>query len=557
MTKPIVEDNPPLIQTEWKPEPKQALFLSIPTTVKEAFYGGGAGSGKSDVLLLYGIVHRWHEHPKFKQVFMRRTYPELRNEIIPRSRELYRKFGATLNKTEMCWTFPREDQYGTGTSTRTGGSNEGAMIFLGHCENEDDVHQYDTMQICLYTPDELTSITEWIYTYITFQRNRAPKDSGLPSITRAAGMPGGIGHTWTYKRFIKPYPKGGKIIVGKGGNKRIYIHSTLEDNKHIDPTYKQSLQGITIEAERKAKLLGDWDAYQGQVFDEFRDRKFEDEPANALHVIDEFEIPQWWPRFIIGDWGFAAMTWIGYAAVSPSKRVFIYREQHWVKTKIAEWAPYVKLYMDKESPRLVRFCKSASQDRGQEHTIQQQIEEELGVSIELSNNTPGSRVAGKILIHEYLRWKPKMTNPEEMPVYNDEYAMWIHRNRGLSEYKAYMKSFEPPEPELNLPKLQIFRSCETLIEAIKACSYDKPKNNKAAEDIAEFEGDDPIDGLRYLVDVAESFFDDANVEFKRIQAQEALVNKLNTSNDWTAFYRNMAKVESDGGEVKPVSRYRH
>ena len=158
------------------------------------------------------------------------------------------------------------------------------MIFLGHCENEDDVHQYDTMQICLYTPDELTSITEWIYTYITFQRNRAPKDSGLPSITRAAGMPGGIGHTWTYKRFIKPYPKGGKIIVGKGGNKRIYIHSTLEDNKHIDPTYKQSLQGITIEAERKAKLLGDWDAYQGQVFDEFRDRKFEDEPANAIHV---------------------------------------------------------------------------------------------------------------------------------------------------------------------------------------------------------------------------------------------------------------------------------
>jgi len=550
--------NPLPLPNEWKPEPKQELFLSIPTTVKEAFYGGGAGSGKSDVLLLYGIVHRWHEHPKFKQVFMRRTYPELRNEIIPRSRELYRKFGATLNKTEMCWTFPREDQYGTGTSTRLGGHNEGAMIFLGHCENEDDVHQYDTMQICLYTPDELTSITEWIYTYITFQRNRAPKDSGLPSITRAAGMPGGIGHTWTYKRFIKPYPKGGKIIVGKGGNKRIYIHSTLEDNKHIDPTYKQSLQGITIEAERKAKLLGDWDAYQGQVFDEFRDRKFEDEPDNAIHVIPEFDIPQWWPRIIIGDWGFAAMTWIGYAAISPAKRVYIYREQHWVKTKIAEWAPYVKLYMDKESPRLVRFCKSASQDRGQEHTIQQQIEEELGVSIELSNNTPGSRVAGKLLIHEYLRWKPKLINPEEIPVYNDEYAMWIHRNRGLNEYKAYLRTFEPPEPENNIPKLQIFKGCEVLIEAIKACSYDKPKGNKPAEDIAEFEGDDPIDGLRYLVDAAEGFFDESNTEFKRIQAQEALVNKLTENQDWTGFYRNMRKVESNQEDaIRPISRYRH
>jgi len=541
---------------EWRPEPKQELFLSVPTTVKEAFYGGGAGSGKSDVLLLYGIVHRWHEHPLFKQVFMRRTFPELRNEIIPRSRELYRKFGATLNKTEMCWTFPREDQFGTGTSTKFGPHNEGAMIFLGHCENEDDVHKYDSMQINLFTPDELTSITEWIYLYIGFQRVRSPVPE-LPSIIRAAGMPGGIGHTWTYKRFIKPAPKGGKIIIGRGGNKRIYIHSTLEDNQYVDPTYKQSLQGITIDAERKAKLYGDWDAYQGQVFDEFRDRKFEDEPENALHVIEPFEIPDWWPKIVIGDWGFAAMTWIGYGAISPAKRIYIYREQHWVKTKIADWAPLVKHYIDKENPRLVRFCKSASQDRGQEHTIQQQIEEELGQQIELSNNSPGSRLAGKILIHEYLRWKPRFVEASEKPVYNEEYAMWIHRNRGMTEYKSYLQSFDDVEPERNIPKLQIFKdACPVLVEAIKACSYDKPKGNKPAEDIAEFDGDDPIDGLRYLVDAAESFFDDANVEFKRIQAQDALVRKLSTDQDWTAFYRNSTKVESDLTEViKPVGRY--
>lgn len=546
MTTPVFNNN------EWRPNPKQEQFLALPLSLKEGFYGGGAGSGKSDVLLLYGIVHRWHENPQFKQVFMRRTYPELRNEIIPRSRELYRKFGASLNKTEMCWTFPRLDQYGG-----TGGPNDGAMIFLGHCENEDDVHQYDTMQICLYTPDELTSLTEWIYTYITFQRNRAPRNSGLPSITRAAGMPGGIGHTWTYKRFIKPYPKGGKIIVGRGGNKRIYIHSTLEDNPHIDPTYKQSLSGITIEAERKAKLLGDWDAYQGQVFDEFRDRKFEDEPENAIHVIPEFEIPAWWPRIVIGDWGFTAMTWIGWAAISPSKRLYVYREQWWVKTKIAEWAPHVKLYIDKENPRLVRFCKSAGQERGQEHTIQEQIETELGISVELSNNSSGSRIAGKQLIHEYLRWTPKIINPQELGAYDEDYAMWIWRNRGEKEYRSYCDSFLPQEPETNIPKLQIFAGkCPILVEAIKACSYDKPKNNKPAEDIAEFEGDDPIDGLRYMVDAAEGFFEESSEEFKRVQAQEALVQQLAQTNDWTAFYRNMEKVEADTEDyIQPITRY--
>jgi hypothetical protein len=536
---------------EWRPEPKQEQFLSVPITFKEALYGGGAGSGKSDVLLLYGIVHRWHENPKFKQVFMRRTFPELRNEIIPRSRELYRRFGATLNKTEMCWTFPRPDQYGG-----TGGSNEGAMIFLGHCENEDDVHKYDSMQINLFTPDELTSITEWIYLYIGFQRVRSPIPE-LPAIIRAAGMPGGIGHTWVYKRFIKPFPKGGKKIVGRGGNKRIYIHSTLEDNQYIDPTYKQSLQGITIEAERKAKLQGDWDAYQGQVFDEFRDHKYDDEPANAIHTIEPFEIPEWWPRIVIGDWGYTAMTWIGYAAISPSRRVYIYREQYWTKTKIAEWAPHVKLYIDKEKPRLVRFCKSAGQDRGQEHTIQQQIENELEIPIELSNNSPGSRVAGKILIHEYLRWKSKDINPEDIPQYNEEYAMWIMRNRGMTEYKSYMNSLNPREPETNLPKLQIFNNCEVLITAIKACSYDKPKGNKSSEDIAEFEGDDPIDGLRYLVDAAEGFFDDSSEEFKRVEKQEALIQQLSANQDWTAFYRNMNKVETDSDESPhPIARYR-
>jgi hypothetical protein len=142
-------------------------------------------------------------------------------------------------------------------------------------------------------------------------------------------------------------------------------------------------------------------------------------------------------------------------------------------------------------------------------------------------------------------------------MYNEDYAMWIMRNRGMIEYKSYLNSFNPIEPETNIPKLQIFKdACPVLVEAIKACSYDKPKGNKPAEDIAEFDGDDPIDGLRYIVDAAESFFDDANTEFKKIQAQEALVNKLNQTNDWTAYYRNMSKVESEE-TTHPVGRYRH
>jgi hypothetical protein len=542
-------------KNKWHPNPPQAEFLAIPHTIKEAGYLGGAGSGKSDLLLVFGILNRWHENPMWKQVFMRRTYPELKNEILGRSREIYSKFGATFNKTDMIWTFPRPDQYGSGGIM----GNGGAQIFLGHCEHEDDVHKYDSMQIPLFTPDEITSYTEFIYLYIAFERNRSPQGSNLPSITRCAGMPGGVGHTWVKKRFIDPYKPGGKIILGKGGNKRIFIHATYADNPHIDPTYGQSLDGRP-EAERKAKKFGDFDAYLGQVFDEFRDKHYPDEPEHALHVIEPFEIPDWWPKFVIIDWGFRAMCWVGYFAVSPNKRLYLYKELTWTKTKIAEWGPLVKSFMDDNQHRFIKVCKSAGQDRGQDHTIQTEIERELGRPVELTINSPGSRIAGKMLFHEYLRWTKRPQVPEaEKPIYSEETALKIYRLQGQHAYENYLNLFNPPVEEDNLPKYQIFCCdkqdheghpfcCPEAINAIKACNYAENKGDKPAEDVAEFNGDDPYDGQRYGVDAAEQLFEESAEEFKKFEKQIRMEQQLANTGNWTAFYRQAEFVE----QVQPL-----
>ena len=532
------------INNEWHPTRKQELFLSIPDSIKEAGFGGGAGSGKSELLLVIPLVRQWYKNPKFKQVFMRRTYPELRNEIVPRSRELYRPFGAKYNKQEMTWTFLREDQYGAGTEPA------GSIIYLAHCENEDDVHKYDSMEINLYTPDELTSFVEYIYLYIGFTRVRT-SDKSLPAIIRTAFMPGGIGHTFVKKRYIDPYPAGGKIIVGKGNIKRIFIHATQADNPHIDPDYKNSLQALP-EHDKQAKLYGSFDAYLGQVFEEFRDKQYPDEPENALHVIESMDIPEWWPKIVVGDWGFRAMTWIGFGAISPDKRLYVYRELYWYKTKISTWGAVAREFIEKENPRITKFCKSAGQDRGQEHTIQEQIEEALGISIELSSNTPGSRIAGKMLLHEYLRWAPKITPKQEARLFNNEHAMWLLRNRGESEYNSYLDSFRPAIVETNIPKLQIV-GCPILVNAIKSAVYAKSKEGKPVEDIAEFDGDDPLDGIRYMIDLADSLFNDVD-EMQKLKANEDLINKLQTSQDWTAFYRDAKRIESTS-IITPVSRF--
>lgn len=546
---------------ELKLNKKQELFAQLPNSIFEGFYGGGNASGKSFILLVYGILRRWHTNPKFKQVFMRRTFPELKNEILPRSREIYPKLGATLNKSEMVWTFPRPGQEGSGYV------NSGAMIFFGHCETEDDVHKYDSMEINLFTPDELTTFTQFIYLHIGFTRVRT-SDSNLPAIIRAAGMPGGIGHSFVKKRFVDAYPEGGKIIIGKGGIKRIYIHSTVADNQYADKEYAARLDGIVSEAERKARKYGDWDSYQGQVFDDFRDKRYPDEPINALHVVISFDIPEWWPRIVIGDWGFAALTYILFGAISPTGRLYLYRELSFLKTRISEWGSEVKYYISKENPVLIRFCKSAGQDRGQEHTIQGDIENALGRPVELSNNVAGSRVAGKMVIHEYLRWRQKPNIPEtEKPEYNDGYAQWLMRNKGDQDYKDYLALFNEPEEEKDIPKLQIFccnervheghpNCCPLVIDAIKAATYDKPKDDKPAEDVAEWAGDDPYDTLRYAVDACDSYVRESGNRFAKVVKQQQLIETLSRTKDWTGFYRQMEHMESSSKGMQVVSRYR-
>lgn len=532
---------------DWKPNPRQARFLALPDTIKEALYGGGAGSAKSETLLMYGIVRKFYENPRFKQVFMRRTFPELRNEVVPRAKQLYRPFGAKWNGSDMVFRF-----------------DSGATIFMGHCETEDDVHKYDSMEINLFTPDELTSFTEDIYTYIAFQRVRTSIGTGLPAIIRAGAMPGGIGHTFVRKRFIDPYFKLGitdlydaadQPLIGKGGIKRIYIHATQADNPHIDPDYKNSLEALS-EAEKKAKKYGDWDAYQGQVFDEFREKPYTDEPSNAVHVIDEFAIPSYWPKIVVGDWGYRANTWIGFGAISPDKRLYIYRELSWRNFLISEWAPILKPFIDREQPKLIKFCKSAGQNRGLEHTVQSDIETALGRSVDLTENLAGSRIAGKVLIHEYLRWKATPNIETERAPYNDDYAMWLLRNKGSELYKQYIENYSEGIPEV-IPKLQIFRSCKLLIEAIKACKYAKPKDGKPAEDVAEFDGDDPYDGLRYLCDAASSYIVESQQEFEKVSAQEKIERAYNESGDFNKVFRMAKALEASQPKIDGIRRYHH
>ena len=86
----------------WKPTKKQLEFLKA-GSIFEVAYLGGAGSGKSSVLLVDAC--RQMNYPDAKAVIFRRTTKELQ-QLIDYSQQIYRKLGAIYKQHGSHWVFP-------------------------------------------------------------------------------------------------------------------------------------------------------------------------------------------------------------------------------------------------------------------------------------------------------------------------------------------------------------------------------------------------------------------------------------------------------------------
>ncbi len=533
----VTDSNPELIK-EIKPTLKQEALLEIPDDVFEALYGGAAYGGKTFILTLLPIIRGWYKYRGFKGIILRRKFPDLERENIRLSKEYYPKTGATYNEQKHVWEWKAHGSY----------------MDFGHIQHAGDVVQYDSAQYNYAFYDELTHFEESSYMYLVGSRVR-PSSSFNIALVRNGSNPGGIGQTFVYNRFVRPNENGGVIIRDpKTGLKRIYIRALLQDNPYgleYDPDYANKLE-LLPEAEKRAKKYGDWHAFKGSVFTTFRPIRFPNEPNNALHVVDEFAIPEWWPRIISIDWGKRAMCHAMWAAISPDKRVYIYRERYWKGKDIPYWAGEIR-DINNELNEKITFtviCGSAWQERGTE-TVAQQFQRYSGLVPNSSENSPGSRVAGLQVIHDFMRFESKLPLRSRAHYYDLVKAQEIYRLFGPAALEKYKQTFYDEAPELNLPVLQIFSSCKMLIETIPLCVYD----DKKIEDIAEFDGDDPIDNLRYLCRAARKYLDgEIGQKMESLVKIQGIVAQLNTTQDMTQFYRQMETLERGNILHKPVIR---
>lgn len=239
----------------WNPTERQAAMMS--SRAFEVLYGGAAGGGKTQGIVLDAL--RYIGHPSYCAIIFRRTYPDLRGEVIPVSEEWYPLCGATYNGSDHCWTFP-----------------SGARIYFGHLQHDKDVKKYQGWQLQYVGWDELTHFTEHQYTYIVNSRIRSAH--GIPARSRAGSNPGGEGHEWVKRRWApwldpecprkaKPGEKlryrnedGEPVWCDDGALSRVFIPSLLSDNPHLmanDPTYIERLKGLD-KVSREQLLNGNW-----------------------------------------------------------------------------------------------------------------------------------------------------------------------------------------------------------------------------------------------------------------------------------------------------------
>lgn len=521
----------------WKPIPRQEDFIAIPDSVSEGLYGGAAGGGKSEILLMLPLVRQWYQNRRFKGLLTRRTYPELEKSLIIRSETdgYYKGTGAEYNKQLRRWRWP-----------------SGAILDFGYAEYENDVRKYDTSEYTYIGFDELTSFTEFQYMYLAKSRCRTT-DPSIPAIVRGATNPGNVGHGWVRKRFVEPAPYGTLLRDRTTGEMRVFIQSLPTDNPYImknDPGYIKRLEQLP-EAEKRAKLYGDWWTFSGQVFDDWRIEPFADEPSNARHVISPFQIPDYWPVVLGLDWGFTAMTWAGWMAASPEGRAYLCEEYACSKTKISTWATEVGTRSGKYRLVDVVLDPSAWGHVGAERTIAEQFHHYSGLNPRQADN---DRLGGKMLLQDYLRWVPRP--PKKIPEtgFNSETAEMIRRISGQKAYEDYCDRFVPEPPETNLPKLQVFDTCKEFIKTIPLCVYNEV-NHGNVEDVAEFDGDDPYDGGRYAIKAVERYFETARRDSVSVKMRASILEDFEKTGDYTALHRKMEKFERASKGVRAVRRY--
>ena len=378
------------IELNYEPTPKQALFHQ--SNADEVLFGGAAGGGKSMAIVMEAL-QKCLETPGTVAYIFRRTYRELEDVILPIIRQFIPDVLGAYDGTDKAVRLVN-----------------GSQIRLRHCFTDNDRYKYQGAEIHFLFIDELTHFPKEVFDYLK-SRLRAPARLKVKPYVRCTSNPGGVGHAWVKAYFVD----GGAMkirerhvfseLLGEERTTTIqYIPAFVTDNPHIGKEYVFELEQKPS-ALKNALLHGCWDAFEGQVFSEWRNREEAYETRRYTHVISPFEIPADWPRYRSFDFGFAKPFSLLWWTVDYDGRVYLYREWYGasgpnegLKLPAREIGKRIREVEEENRETVTGFADPSIWDGSRGESIADQLAAE-GVYFFPGEN---ARLAGKMQFHYRL-----------------------------------------------------------------------------------------------------------------------------------------------------------
>jgi phage terminase large subunit len=411
--------------TDRQQEAAEAIY-----THRYILYGGARGGGKSRFLrwiLLEFLINLYQDSgvSNARVMLACETYPDLRDRQISKIKIEFPAWMGELKDT-------KEDGLSFKLCEALGG---GVIAF----RNLDDPSKYQSAEFAAIGVDELTKISKETFDIL---RGSLRWPGVEHTVFIGATNPGNRGHGWVKGLWIdRVFPP--ELLARSKEFK--FVQSLPKDNPHLPQSYWDELNSLP-ENLRKAWVEGDWNVFSGMAFPGW----------GETHIIPDFVIPDYWPRTVGIDWGYAkpfAAVWI---AKDPDKgRHYLYRELYQAGLTDEQQSRLVREYSDGEKIRFFYADPSMWSKKTQTViTSTADIYKNNGVLL-----TPGDndRLGGKRKIDRLL-----------MPLPDDR------------------------------PGLQVFHSCREWIRTFPVLAYDVHH----PEDIDTTQDDHLYDAARYSFTVA-------------------------------------------------------